>query len=245
MSIGAAGARRALILGGGGDYSDPWHSFTETSEALGALVQAAGFEVDPGIQIDQELAALVPDPGAPHPAYAPVLPPRPAPDVVVINASRGENPAPPPPASQAGLLRYLEHGGGLVVLHASTMLWADWDEWERIVGGRWVPGVSWHPEFSATRVLLRPEPHPVLAELPSLEPFTAYDERYSDLHRVDGNEELAWHEYSGIWHPLVWARHYGSARVAVDLLGHDLRSYGSAERRALVIGEVRWAAGVS
>jgi hypothetical protein len=243
MSIGAAGARRALILSGGGDYTDPWHPFTETSEALGALVQAAGFEVDPAVQVDRELAALLPDPDAPPHPFAPVIAPQPVPDVIVLNAGRGDDPAPPSPAAQAGLLRYLAQGGGLVVLHAATMLWADWPEWERIIGGRWVSGVSWHPDFSAAEVLLRPEPHPVTTELASREPFTVYDERYSDLSRLEGNDEAAWHEYSGVRHPLVWTRHYGAARVVVDLLGHDLRSYGSAERRALLIGEVRWAAG--
>jgi len=234
-------AGRVLILSGGGDHADPWHSFLETSEAIGVLLEADGFEVQLAVQVDRELARLAPR--APEqPALFDEPEPR-TPDLVVVNAARAEgDEAIPSPAAREGLRSHLARGGGLLAVHAATVLWPGWEDWERILGGRWVAGRSWHPDLGPARVLLGPTAHPITADLEGRDHFDLVDERYSDLRVSPEAQQLAWHEYGGVHHPLLWAREVGPARVAVDLLGHDLRSYASAERRALLLGAARWAA---
>jgi len=51
---------------------------------------------------------------------------------------------------------------------------------------------------------------------------------------------LAAHDYGGQLHPLVWARHSGPARVVADALGHDARSFDSAEHRLLMARSATW-----
>ena len=52
------------------------------------------------------------------------------------------------------------------------------------------------------------------------------------------------HEHDGRTHPLVLIGTTGRSRVVYDALGHDARSYDSAERRELLQREARWAAGM-
>ena len=78
----------------------------------------------------------------------------------------------------------------------------------------------------------------VIAE--GLSDFTVTDERYSGL-RLDGViEQIAEHEEDGMRHPLVWARELGHSRVVYDALGHDSRSYDSAEHRELLTRALDW-----
>ena len=73
-----------------------------------------------------------------------------------------------------------------------------------------------------------------------LSDFTVTDERYSGL-RLDGViEPIAEHEEGGMRHPLVWARELGRSRLVYDALGHDTRSYESAEHRELLTRALHW-----
>ena len=48
------------------------------------------------------------------------------------------------------------------------------------------------------------------------------------------------HHHDDGEYPLLWARQYGNARVVYDALGHDLRSYRSAEHRRVLSNAIDW-----
>ena len=51
---------------------------------------------------------------------------------------------------------------------------------------------------------------------------------------------LASHDHEGREHPLMWARHYGDAKVFYDALGHDAASYDAPTHREILERATRW-----
>ncbi|MWV58907.1 ThuA domain-containing protein [Rathayibacter sp. VKM Ac-2754] len=211
--------RSALLLSGVGRYADPWHPFAETSRALAGIVEEAGYDVEIAPDVDDALAALE------H-----------LPDLLVVNVGQPRDGEPSP---AAGLTRYLRSGRPLLALHSSATSFTESDEWERTLGGRWVEGVSMHPEQGDTVVTV--EEYPLVADLAD---FSLNDERYSFLRVAADVQVLVTHEHDGVRHPLVWLREAadGRGRAAYDALGHDARSFDSPEHREILRRLISWVA---
>ncbi|KNY05288.1 ThuA domain-containing protein [Microbacterium sp. GCS4] len=221
----------ALILTGSGRYSDPWHPYDETSLLLAGLAMDAGFEprietdVDAALRdLDADVRLLVVNAGDPE-----------GPD-----AEGGRSDAPPRPsdlaAGDAALRSALERGIGVLVMHSGAASLRDYPSFGTALGGRWVRGESWHPEFGDACVHVVLE-HPLAAGLAD---FDVQDERYTDLRMDAEVQRLAEHEEGGVRHPLVWTRQLGTSRLVYDGLGHDARSYASAGHRELLRRVLAW-----
>lgn len=222
---------QALILSGGGRYADPWHPFAETSARLAGVLGAQGFDATISEDVDASLAdldgidLLVINAGDPS-RNVPESDPGSEPDAVA--------------AARAGLLTYVGRGGPILAMHTAASSLTDIDEWETILGGRWVEGVAMHPPFGLARIAVSPERHPIVA---TSEDFELYDERYSYLRTAPDVVPLATHVHDGIEHPLLWARDHRGGRLVYDALGHDTRSYDSAEHREILARSARWLVG--
>jgi type 1 glutamine amidotransferase len=221
---------RAVILSGSGRYADAWHHFAETSAALAGIVAGAGYRVEVGDDLLAGLAALGDA------------------DLLVVNAGSPESPLPegsgePPEPSEeeleaaaASLDAALDRGIGILAVHASASTLPELPDFGHALGGRWIEGFSWHPPIGEARVHIVGT-H-VIAD--GLSDFTVLDERYAGL-RLDGViERIAEHEEDGMRHPIIWARELGRSRVVYDALGHDARSYESAEHRDLLTRALQW-----
>ncbi|WP_309067994.1 ThuA domain-containing protein [Microbacterium sp.] len=213
----------AVIATGTGRYADPWHPFAETSDRLRRVLEEAGLAV--GVApVDDALQRLD---GA---------------DLLVVNA--GDPWAEDPPAagaaasSVAGLEEALERGIGVLAMHAALSSLRDHAAWAPAVGGVWLPGASMHPPISEASFAWTAHP------LAGAEPLAAFDERYAFLQALGDREVVATHQHAGVAHPVVWVRTHGASRIAVDLLGHDARSYDSPSHRALIARLANWAARV-
>lgn len=211
----------ALIFSGGADYADPWHGYAETSELLAEVLRGADLDVEIVDTVDGAIAALQDQPG-----------------LLVVNAGAGPDPHPDDERLAAAALSQVHHGGGLFAMHLSTGLFPRSAEWEATLGARWIWDVSGHPPGSMFRVQV--EADPLTAGITD---FDIDDEAYADLRLGIGSRVLASHEVGGTRHPLVWARQNGRGRVAVDLLGHDPRSFDSPEHRDMLGRVARWAGG--
>lgn len=211
----------AVVATAEGRYADPWHPFAETTPALAEALEAAGFRTRIA-PVDEALALLD---GA---------------DLLAVNAGDPWRHDPPPigapGAAVAGLGAALERGIGVLAMHTSLASLRDYPSWPVAVGGMWVPGISMHPPLSPARFAWAD--HPLAGE----DPLEAVDERYSYMQSFGERDVVATHEHDGIDHPVVWTRSHGPSRVAVDLLGHDARSYASPSHRALIARLARWAA---
>jgi type 1 glutamine amidotransferase len=217
--------RRALIATGAGRYADPWHAFEETSDRVARILEEGGFaaEIAP---VDEGLQRLD---GV---------------DLLVVNAGdpwRDGGSVGAPAASIAGLETALDRSIGILALHAALASLRDYPAWAAATGGVWLPGVSMHPPISDAEFAWADHP------LADDEPLVAFDERYAFLQAIGASQVVATHEHDGVIHPVVWTREHrdgeGVSRVAVDLLGHDARSYDSPSHRALIARLADWATG--
>lgn len=218
--------QRALVLSGTGRYADPWHPFPATSAALADLLTAAGLAVEVSEDVDGSLAHL-----------ADV-------DLLVVNTGdpwrNGEVGRGAPAASIAGLEAALARGIAVLAMHSSITSLRDHPVWPAAVGAVWLPEISGHPPLSEFEVRLTEAGVHAGGVLAGQSHFGVADEQYSFLQRVGTSTVLAEHTHADEQHPLVWVRQPGPARVAVDLLGHDHRSYASAAHRRLLGSLLAW-----
>lgn len=210
---------RVLVVSGAGAYSDPWHPFAETSDRLAGLL-APEHDVTITTDVVETLTAL--DAGDW--------------DLVVLNFGSGGVEVPTDAACVEGLERYTGAGGALLACHVVATAFPAEPRWEDLLGGRWVRGTTMHPPQSDAHI------HVVSghAITDGHADFDLFDERYTYLRLSPDVDVLATHEHQGERYPLMWAREDGAARVVYDGLGHDGRSFDSADHVALVHAAVRW-----
>jgi type 1 glutamine amidotransferase len=215
-----ASMAEVLIISGAGYYSDPWHSFADTSQRLADIIAGLGHAVAVSEAVEHALA----EPGEP--------------DLVVINIG---NPREARPQSridaERGLDRHLQRGGALLGVHVSATSLPTMSGWSQMLGGHWLRGRTMHPEQDLATILVRVGAHPIVRGLVD---FTVFDERYSYLHTNPGITVVCEHQTDGRLHPIVWARESGLARVVYDGLGHDTRSYESPGHVELLRRAVGW-----
>ncbi len=221
---------RALIVSGG-----VGHAFEETSAKLAELFAEEGIESETTYDVEAAFASLVGD-GAP--------------DLVTINALRwrmkAERYAPQraewefqlSDKGRQALLGFLRAGGGLLGVHTASICFDDWQEWGRILGGRWNWDRSGHPPLGPVSVRVL-EGDELVAGLTD---FESFDEVYGFLDVEADVDVLMVSSHSGAAHPVMWRHSYGDSRVVYTSLGHDLSAYESASLTASLRRSARWVA---
>jgi Uncharacterized protein conserved in bacteria len=140
-------------------------------------------------------------------------------------------------ASRQGVIAHLAAGKPLLAVHSTLTSLGFVPEWESILGGVWVRGTTMHPPFGSAEIGVASCGHRITE---GIDDFTILDEKYTHLRLADDIEFLAWHTEDGKRHPVLWSKRYGSAKVVVDALGHDSRSYDSPAHRQLLARSARW-----
>ena len=225
MTAGRRTEPRALLLSGVGRYADPWHPFTETSAALAGLLREARFGVEIADDVDTALAGLL--------AGADL------PDLLVVNVGlpRDDRPSPGTPEASAGLRRWLQEGRPLLVSHVSSTSFLDSPEWEVALGGRWIRGMSMHPEYGPAGIHVHRDSGPLVEGLAD---FELPDERYSYLATAPSITIHATHTHEDLEHPVMWSLDRRPGRTFYDALGHDAASYQSPEHREILLRAITW-----
>ena len=217
---------RALVLVGRGRYQDRWHDDAACGHLIAEVLATAGLRAQvrgtaPGALEDVDDLALL---------------------VVLAGSGRTDPDWDGDDAAWVGFHQRLaalvaDEDVPLLALHQAANTFTDAPGWTRLIGGRWVPGLSMHPPIGPARFLAVPgEEHPVVA---GSAPVEAHDERYCLLQLEPGSRVLLTTEHEGVEHPVAW-QSGGPGRVLYDGLGHDVRSYASASRRTLLRREVDW-----
>lgn len=212
---------RAVIASGSGRYADPWHPFPATSALLAELLAESGFDATVEDDVDAALTGLD---GV---------------DLLVVNAGdpwrESDIRLAPDHPSVLGLADALDRGIGVLALHSAVASLRDHPGWAAATGAIWVPGASWHPEFGTALIT-----GVALPGSDEVSGFEVEDERYCSLQFVGESHVVAWHDGAAGLEPTAWVRRFGCSRVAVDVLGHDERSYASAGHRDLLRRLARW-----
>lgn len=205
---------RVVIFSGGGDYTDPWHPFVETSAVVAEVLSADNFEVNVVYGVDDLKNTLR---GS---------------DVLVVNAGGGQHAHAKDGALETVLAA---HRGGILALHVAATLLPDGDFWEGRLGGRWVRGHTMHPARGAMRLVRADHAG---SDLPAF--IDTVDEAYSWLRIGVGSHILYRQEHDGEMHSVVWTHETPAARSAYCALGHDVEAYAAPEVRELIVHLARW-----
>ena len=169
-------------------------------------------------------------------------------DVVAFNTT-GELPM--AASKQEALLEFVRNGGGFVGVHSATDTFYEWPEYGEMLGG-YFDGHPWHQEVAFT---IEDADHLSTRHLES--PLTLYEEIYqiknwnrNDVHvllsvdttsvdlkadginRTDGDFAVS------------WTRQYGNGRIFYTALGHEPATWRDSQFQGLLIGGIRWAAGL-
>lgn len=150
---------------------------------------------------------------------------------------------PTPDYIPGSITKFVEEGGGLIVVHSGMASFSDWKEYIDLIGGIWVWGTSKHDAYGLLKNKVVAE-HPIVADLPKT--FEFPDEFYHTLNVQPSVKVLieSTHLKDGetVTEPLVWvAKETETERVAVILQGHDMGSWGTPLMQQLMQQAIEWA----
>ncbi|MBK8978750.1 MAG: ThuA domain-containing protein [Planctomycetes bacterium] len=218
-----APAPARVLLVTGEDY--PGHHWRETAPVVAELLASA-----PDLEVDtiDELGTL----GAIDLAgYA-----------VVVAHFKNYDPAVPGRAGFDALARFVDGGGGLVLLHFACGAFQEFAaDYERLAGRVWNPALRGHDPHGTFTVEIVDHRHPVTRGLASYETI---DELYTCLDGEVPIEVLAQarSRVDDRLYPMAFVLAFGAGRVFHTPLGHDVAAFRSAGTAELIRRGTRWAA---
>lgn len=156
------------------------------------------------------------------------------------------------PQQQKAFVALLKDKGiGLVSLHHNMGAHADWDQFPRIIGGKFFlkPGEidgekhakpSGWEHGQQIKVTVADKKHPITR---GLKDFEIHDEVYNNYYTAPKARILLKTDHPKNDPELAWVKRFGKSRVFYLMLGHDSQAYKNPNYRQLVARGIRWAAG--
>lgn len=146
-----------------------------------------------------------------------------------------------PEEAQQNLLNFVKGGKGFFVQHLATASFAEWEEFGKLCGRRWVMGTSGHGPRSVFKAKVVNNEHPITK---GMSDFETDDELYAKLQ---GTEEInvlveAYSDWSKKTEPLVFTKKYGKGRVVHNAFGHDGKALSNPSVQKIIARGVEWAA---
>jgi uncharacterized protein len=251
-TAGATAPLKALIVDGQNN-----HDWKSTTPVMKRLLEASGvFSVD---------VATSPAQGADMSGFSPDFA---AYRVVLMNYNGDAWPQ----KTQDALVRYMNGGGGMVVVHAADNSFPEWGEFNKMIalGGwgnrdeKWGPYIRWrdgkivrdatpgrggsHGKQHEYLIVARDPDHPILKGLPP-QWLHAKDELYDRLRGPAENLTVLATAYSdtstggtGENEPMLMVIKYGKGRVFHTAMGHDASSISCVGFITTLLRGTEWAA---
>jgi type 1 glutamine amidotransferase len=148
---------------------------------------------------------------------------------------------------KANLIREIDRGVGLVVLHHALVSYQQWPKYERIIGGRYpedqnhrgevTPALGYRHDVDVP-VTIVARTHPITR---GLDDFTIRDEIYWGYRVSRDVTPLIATTHADSGNPLGWARQEGDARIVYIQLGDSPTAYSNPSYRRLLSQSIQWA----
>ncbi|MBS3771861.1 MAG: ThuA domain-containing protein [Bacteroidales bacterium] len=144
-----------------------------------------------------------------------------------------------------------KQGIGLVFLHHSLVSYQEWDEFEKILGGRYLqqgyvdddPALAsdFKHDIKMEVSVLDPD-HPVTK---NMNDFTILDEGYSNLRVRSFVNTLLTTDHPQCAEKVAWTNKYNNSRIVYLLFGHDHKAYQDKNFRRLLFSALEWVSSKS
>jgi type 1 glutamine amidotransferase len=151
---------------------------------------------------------------------------------------------------QKAFVALLNEGIGLVSLHHNLGAHRKWDEFRRIIGGKFIfepreidgeklTKSGWsHGED--LKVTVADPQHPITK---GLKDFEIHDETYNDYYTAADVKVLLKTDHPKNDPELAWVKDYGKSRVFYFMLGHDAKAWKNPNYPEILARGIRWTAG--
>lgn len=143
----------------------------------------------------------------------------------------------------------LKQGIGVVSLHHNLAAHFDWDEFRKVIGGRFIlrPCQIEGKEYAQSpvahgetiRVQVADRKHPITQ---GLEDFEIKDETYGPFYMAEGIHVLLRTDHPKNNPVIAWTHCYQKSPVFYLMLGHDRFAYENPAFRKVLRQGIRWAA---
>ncbi|AZM50992.1 glycosyl hydrolase [Streptomyces sp. WAC 06738] len=151
-------------------------------------------------------------------------------------------------AQQDAFEDYIRAGGGFVGIHSAADTEYDWAFYGETVGARF----KTHPDIQQARVDIEDRAHASTGHLAST-PWTRTDEWYdyrtnprSTAHVLASLDESSYSPGAPMGdHPITWCKSLDAGRSWYTGLGHTKETYAEPAFQKMLLGGIRYAAGVS
>ena len=144
-------------------------------------------------------------------------------------------------------LALLQQGKGMVFLHHSLVSYPDWDEFRKIIGGRYheqpfqindhsYPASTYRHDVDIN-VMIVNKNHPVTK---GIEDFKIHDEVYGGYEILPTVHPLLKTDHAESTPIIGWANHYGNSHIVYLQSGHDHFAYENTHYRQLLWQAMQW-----
>ncbi len=154
------------------------------------------------------------------------------------------------PDQEKAFVALLHRGIGLVALHHNLCAHRQWDEYTKIIGGKYCFGVyqegdkkfgpSAYEHDNDLNVAVADHQHPITRGLAD---FAIRDEVYNHCYVSPNVDVLLTTNHPKNNPQIAWAHEYGKSRVFYFQLGHDSQAWKNAAYPEILDRGIRWAAG--
>lgn len=145
-------------------------------------------------------------------------------------------------AQKTAFIKLLGNGKGLVFLHHSMADYQEWDEFEKIIGGRYVlsnaeeNGSSYRHDVDIP-VTVVDKNHPITK---GMDDFIIHDEVYGNYKVLPSVQPLLQTTHPESGKILGWTNSYAKSRIVTLQLGHDHYAYENPNYRVLIKQAIDW-----
>jgi arylsulfatase A len=143
-------------------------------------------------------------------------------------------------SQKAALKNLLQKGKGMVFLHHSLASYQEWEEFEKILGGRYVlsdqDGSTYRHDVDIPVHVVNKD-HPVTR---GMDDFSIHDEVYGNFRVQPGIEPLLTTTHPESGEIIGWTNTYGKSRIVYLQLGHDHHAYEDPNFRMLLNQAINW-----
>ncbi|MGQ9732378.1 MAG: ThuA domain-containing protein [Candidatus Zipacnadales bacterium] len=150
---------------------------------------------------------------------------------------------------KTAFITMLKRGKGVLFLHHALGSYQAWDEFEKIIGGRYhmTPYEQDGKQFPASTyrhdveipVTIADVKHPVTE---GMSEFIIHDEVYGGFTVLPTVHPLLTTTHPESGPTIAWTHTYGNSRIVTIQLGHDRQAYENPSYRKLILNAIRWVA---